>query len=328
MTMEALRAEFEEKGVVRVPQLLNEEALQACRSLFDEAVFAPSVLQSRAYRKSEDGQRFYYNDTSGHQGDHKNHQAFFAAHPEVAKSVCEVLGTKSLWYCDHEVWYKPGTTRDEVAKGKATPYHQDTLVMPARGRHMANLWITFEAFTPKRNALHVVPGSHKGPVYKPLDGLRSERNVDLLPTIPKRPGAPLPKVPEKVVPSGAGVNAQDIIMSQEDRQREMRKLEAMPPLPPSDQLPEPVSWDITRGDVMLIHPHSLHGAAPLSEDHPQRHTIVLRVFGDDCVYSDHAPAVRMAGDAAVGDHFSRASPSQFFKICGPAKAESAMTSKL
>ena len=43
--------------------------------------------------------------------------------------------------------------------------------------------------------------------------------------------------------------------------------------------------DIDLGDVLFLHPYALHGGGPTDEQTPNRHTMVLRFFGDDAVYS-------------------------------------------
>jgi len=310
--MEALRAEFEEHGFCRVPQLLDEDAVEKCRYLFDQAVFAPTEVLARSYQKQADGSKYYYNDGSGHKGNPELHQAFHAAHPEIAKNVAAILGSQNLWYCDHEVWYKTGGTT------RPTPLHQDTGVLPGRGMHMANLWIAFEPFTPKENALGVVPGSHKGPLYKsPTVGNErakgpSPKTVgDYAMVVPGQEAAAPPKIYSKPTPIGVGMPSEDVGPKTPEEKQAMRaEFKAMPTMP-RDLTTE--SYDLSRGDVLLLHPHSIHGNGPLSEEHPERHTLVIRVFGDDCVYQP-IPGVRFPG-IEEGVHFSQANP-EYFKIFG------------
>ena len=51
-----------------------------------------------------------------------------------------------------------------------------------------------------------------------------------------------------------------------------------------------VAWDTEPGDVILVHPGALHGGAPVDAVTPDRHTLVLRFFGDDATY-DPLPGV-------------------------------------
>ena len=45
------------------------------------------------------------------------------------------------------------------------------------------------------------------------------------------------------------------------------------------------SQEIEPGDVLLLHPGTLHGGAPVDAGFPNRHTFVFRFFGDDATYS-------------------------------------------
>ncbi len=149
------------------------------------------------------------------------------------------------------VWY----FAEEVflkAGGKTgpSPWHQDTSYLPWGGEHWANAWISFESL-PQRNALGVVRGSHHGPRY---DGTT--------------------------------------FMNPDDPTEPLHGPEAVPTLP---RLPDVEAnreaWDIVShasepGDVLFLHPGSLHGGAPIDEHCPERHTLVLRFFGDDAVFRD------------------------------------------
>jgi ectoine hydroxylase-related dioxygenase (phytanoyl-CoA dioxygenase family) len=46
-----------------------------------------------------------------------------------------------------------------------------------------------------------------------------------------------------------------------------------------------LSWATEPGDVLMLHPASLHGGAPVDAAFPDRHTLVLRFFGDDATFS-------------------------------------------
>ncbi|MNP54158.1 hypothetical protein D3C76_1486910 [compost metagenome] len=45
-----------------------------------------------------------------------------------------------------------------------------------------------------------------------------------------------------------------------------------------------LSWATEPGDVILLHPASLHGGAPVDSAFPSRHTFVFRFFGDDATF--------------------------------------------
>ena len=46
-----------------------------------------------------------------------------------------------------------------------------------------------------------------------------------------------------------------------------------------------VSFETRPGDIVVFHRYCLHGRAPIDERTPNRHTLVLRFFGDDGTYS-------------------------------------------
>ena len=122
---------------------------------------------------------------------------------------------------------------------------------------MANLWICFEDFIPSQNSLEVVRASHKGPLYNMTKVFDIVKNED--------------------------PNADDTSPLYEAAAKDGR----MPRLP--DIQKEREKWDLlsfplNKGDVTVFHPGCLHGGAPVDADCPERHTLVLRFFGDKCFY--------------------------------------------
>ena len=155
-----------------------------------------------------------------------------------------------LWGSKH-VWY----FAEELflkAGGKAarSSWHQDTSYLPWAGKHWANAWISFEA-VPKRNALEVIRGSYVGTRH---DGTTFLDPND--PTDPLHGGDVWPRMPDIEAERRANPGAYDII-----------------------------SWATNPGDVLLLHPASLHGGGGTDADFPDRHTLVLRFFGDDATFS-------------------------------------------
>lgn len=130
-----------------------------------------------------------------------------------------------------------------------SPWHQDTSYLSAEGEHLANIWISFERL-PKANALEVVRGSHRGIQY---DGAAYADPND--PTRPVWGGDAFPRLPD----------------IEADRRRDPDSWDVL-------------SWSLEPGDALILHSGSLHGGAPVTADCPQRHTLVLRFFGDKLFY--------------------------------------------
>ncbi|MFB7715376.1 phytanoyl-CoA dioxygenase family protein [Streptomyces sp. NPDC056105] len=153
-----------------------------------------------------------------------------------------------LWGSEH-VWY----FAEEVflkggGKGARSSWHQDTSYLPWAGEHWGNAWISFQSI-PKQNSLEIVRSSHRGVQY---DG--TTFNLDD-PTEPLYGGGVLPRLPNIDAELAEDPDAYDI-----------------------------ASWAVEPGDVVALHPRSLHGGAGVDADCPDRHTLVLRFFGDDATF--------------------------------------------
>lgn len=154
-----------------------------------------------------------------------------------------------LWGSEN-VWY----FAEEVflkagGKGSRTLWHQDTSYLPWAGNHWGNAWISFES-VPKENSLEIIKGSHHGAQY---DGTSFRDPND--PTDPLHGGDALPRLPD----------------IEAERKRNPDAYEVL-------------SWATEPGDVVILHPRSLHGGAAVDPKFPERHTLVFRFFGDDATY--------------------------------------------
>ncbi|NMO02250.1 phytanoyl-CoA dioxygenase family protein [Gordonia sp. TBRC 11910] len=164
----------------------------------------------------------------------------------------------SLWDSEH-VWF----ISEELfikSGGRAgrSPWHQDTCIMSTNGPDLINVWISFETL-PKKNSLEVVRASHLGPQF---DGPAYVDPLD--PTAPAWGAEYFPRLPDIEAERKQDPASWDI-----------------------------VSWDIEPGDVLLFHPHALHGGAPVTPDCPTRHTLTLRFCGDKQYYR---PLPQIDGD--------------------------------
>ncbi|MEV0336947.1 phytanoyl-CoA dioxygenase family protein [Nocardia sp. NPDC050717] len=154
-----------------------------------------------------------------------------------------------LWGSEHVWYFAEEVFVKEGGKSGRGPWHQDTSVLPWAGKHWGNAWISFQK-VPKKNSLEIVRGSHLGIQY---DGA-SFRNPDD-PTDPVYGDGTWPRLPHIDAELAKDPNAFDV-----------------------------VSFEVTPGDIVALHPHCLHGGAGVDEDFPDRHTLVLRFFGDDATF--------------------------------------------
>lgn len=129
---------------------------------------------------------------------------------------------------------------------RRTPWHQDLPYWPVAGSQLASTWITIDPI-PADECLEFVRGSHRQTIYDGFDPRRAGEN----PTMPYY-GEGFPPLPD--------------IEADRDRW-------------------DIVSFDITPGDVVLLHPAVLHGGGPTSAGR-RRRTLSARFFGEDVVYAE------------------------------------------
>ncbi|MEU7040626.1 phytanoyl-CoA dioxygenase family protein [Streptomyces varsoviensis] len=153
-----------------------------------------------------------------------------------------------LWGSEHVWYFAEEIFLKSGGRSARSCWHQDTAYLPWAGEHWGNAWISFQ-HVPKRNSLEVVRGSYRGVQY---DG--TTFNLDD-PTEPLHGSGVLPRLPDIDAELAAGRDTYDV-----------------------------VSWAIDPGDVLVLHPRSLHGGAGVDAEAPERHTLVLRFFGDDATF--------------------------------------------
>ena len=234
----SVRDAYRQDGAVLIENCLDADQLAACREAFDWAIANPGP---KAFQIFDGSIHATANDNANPLAKDRL-DALMPSLP-FGELLADLWGSEHVWYFAEEIFLKRG------GKTGRSPWHQDTAYLPWAGDHWANAWISFEPL-PRRNALEVVRGSHRGILNNgttfadpddPTDPLWSE---DLLPRLPD--------------------------------------IEA-------DRAADPDSWDVlgwatNPGDVLLLHPHCLHGGEPVDEDTPDRHTIVFRFFGDDATF--------------------------------------------
>lgn len=178
------------------------------------------------------------------------------ANPLAQERLKEMVATipfgelfADLWGSKHVWYFAEEVFMKRGGVGGRTPWHQDTSYLPWKGEHFANCWISFEP-VPKANSLEIVRSSHRGVRY---DGSDFADPND--PTAPLHGGDALPRLPDIEAERKADPGAYDV-----------------------------VSWATKPGDMVVLHPGSLHGGAPVDQSFKDRHTLVLRFFGDDATF--------------------------------------------
>ena len=134
---------------------------------------------------------------------------------------------------------------------RKTPWHQDWPYWPVAGTQIASMWITLDPI-PKEECLEFIPGSHRQTIYDGFSPAEADEDVTI------------------------GFYGKDL-----------------PPLPDIEAEREKwniVSFDITPGDVVLLHPAVLHGGGHTTEGHKRR-TLSARLYGDDITF-DTRPDTR------------------------------------
>lgn len=142
----------------------------------------------------------------------------------------------------------------KIGSTTRTFWHQDTSYLPWGGDHWANFWVPLTPH-PAGYGIQVIRGSHKGIMY---DGTTFTSDD---PTEPLWGAAgSFPRLPDISAELKADPTSWDV-----------------------------VSFDMEPGDIVVLHPHSLHAGGAPDESLPERRTFVFRFFGDKAYYSEHLP---------------------------------------
>jgi ectoine hydroxylase-related dioxygenase (phytanoyl-CoA dioxygenase family) len=267
---ESLRRAFRDDGAVLVKGVLNEDELARCRAAFDWAVANPGP---NAFRIFEGTEHQTHNDNANPLA--KARLDELVSTLPFGRLFADLWGSEHVWYFAEEVFLKSG------GRGSRTPWHQDTSYLPWAGTHWGNAWISFES-VPKANALGIIRGSHRGPLY---DGTTFRDPSD--PTQPLHGGGALPRLPDIEAELERDPAAYDVL-----------------------------SWATEPGDVVLVHPHALHGRAPVDAAFPERHTLVFRFFGDDATFRplpEHSDAGYTTAGVLFLDEMAALKPGDPFR---------------
>ena len=248
---ESVVTEWQEKGAVKIPQLLDPAELSACREFYDWILANPSPIATQFFEGEEDS---FFNDVGQAAGYYPRAESLFEACPSIRETVQSLFGAdnQNIWFLGYEVFQKLG------GAGRHTPFHQDASFAPFHGKHLVRLWIPFER-TPKSHCLEVIGGSHRGPLFNPNKILMTD-------------------------PSTHGAEGVDDTTPCFDKEEELLAMPRVPDILADPEAYDVLSWDLDPGDAVAFHLASLHGNAPVDSRHPERNTLILGFFGDDCIY--------------------------------------------
>ena len=160
-----------------------------------------------------------------------------------------------------------------------TPWHQDTSYWSIRGAELVAFWISFESI-PAESALEFVRGSHRGTLYNTSKFDPADPTLPIFEVAANHPGY-------------------------------------LPPLPDIES--NRAEYDIVAfasepGDVIAFHTSTLHGGGATDAATPERRTLTIRFFGEDCQIA-HSPGPPGPFGSEIG-HLSVDEPlrhPRFFK---------------
>ena len=155
MDSAALRARYQADGVVCVPGVLDQRALEVAARTFEWALAHPGP-GAGAVMTGTPG-TFYQ--------DQANPDAFPAwrdllENSALADLAASLFGSDNVWLMYEQIWLKDG------ADTRRTPWHQDLPYLPVTGEHLAVMWTNLD-LVEREYSLEFVRGSHRGPLYNP-----------------------------------------------------------------------------------------------------------------------------------------------------------------
>jgi ectoine hydroxylase-related dioxygenase (phytanoyl-CoA dioxygenase family) len=148
-----MRRQFQEDGVVFLPQVLDDEWLGLIKWGLKRNLGAPGPMAKRLF---PDTDREFYEDYCNYAST-PEYQILLRDSP-IVDVVADILGTENLWLFYEQVFMKKGGTE------RRTPWHQDLTYWCTGGTQLAGFWITMDP-VPRDQSLEFVKGSHKGPLY-------------------------------------------------------------------------------------------------------------------------------------------------------------------
>ena len=179
-------------------------------------------------------------------------------HSVAAPPYVALLGSAPLQQLLHELfggrpaWYLGEQLfLKQGDRVRRTPWHQDLSYLNFRGDSVLGIWISLGDL-PKPACLEFVRGSHRGPLYNGASYIDARDD-----THPLYPDTDMPRLPAiELDRSGWDI----------------------------------LSWELTRGDLLVFHLGTLHGGGG-TQPGVARRSLTLRFFSDDACWSEPLPAV-------------------------------------
>jgi ectoine hydroxylase-related dioxygenase (phytanoyl-CoA dioxygenase family) len=235
-------------GATVVRGLFDSAAMTHLQELYDYCFEHPSPLAL----SSERGEDRSYTDMLNSDPKVRELTETALEGQPIGEMLAEVWDSEHVWYLTEEIFLRESKTN----KNRGV-FHQDSSLAPWEGEHWANFWISFDP-VPNENALEILTGTHLGPQY------------DYVPYDPQDPS------------------------NQSKRGEPFWGNQIDPPWPPAPDFEaqlaqdppayDVIGWGVEPGDVVVFHPHVIHGGAPTGPRYPRRRTLSLRFFGDKSYY--------------------------------------------
>ena len=113
---ESIATEWQEKGAVMIPQLLDSAELTACREFYDWILANPSPVATQFFEGEADS---FFNDVGQAAGYYPRAESLFDACPSIRETVQSLFGAdnQNIWFLGYEVFHKRG------GAGRHTPFH-------------------------------------------------------------------------------------------------------------------------------------------------------------------------------------------------------------
>jgi ectoine hydroxylase-related dioxygenase (phytanoyl-CoA dioxygenase family) len=152
-----LKLQFQEDGIVYVPQLIAPEWLQAIKDGWDHIY----TETDQAIHKFYDGLEGEFMETV------RNHELSpeiqrMMKHSPIADVASKLLESAEIWLYQDEYFIKEG------GNSRRTPWHQDLMYWPMEGEKIVSIWMSIDPLE-KEECLEFVPGSHHLTQYDGFD---------------------------------------------------------------------------------------------------------------------------------------------------------------